>query len=337
MMMMMMINSMQSLMIRWLKPAGALLLVALSGGGFATHLQGQDAALWTLKSNAVVTGAGLTLADVVIPPDGTTLPHYQISDAPKFGGNLTVQRDVVGRALAKVLSINVGTNWAGAPQVLVTRRARKFDEAEMLTLLTERITEEHLSTGGTLELRTARNWSDVMIPDESFEMNILSMPPQGVMGSFRVRFELRNETEEFGTWEVSIRASLWKDVWVARQRLSRGDVLVAENLIREKRDVLAGRDHLEADDVEILPNALELTENVREGYPLKPWSVRPKPLVYRGQMADALVDSGALSISLKVQVLEDGINGQNIRIRNPHTKRELVGKVNNDQTIQIHL
>ena len=54
-------------------------------------------------------------------------------------------------------------------------------------------------------------------------------------------------------------------------------------------------------------------------------------------MADAQVDSGALSISLKVQVLEDGVAGQNIRIRNPRTKRELTGKVNHDHTIQINL
>jgi flagella basal body P-ring formation protein FlgA len=332
-----MIIPMKSLLNRCWKPICALLLVALPGGASASGFPATDVAVWTMKTNAVVISSGLALSDVVIPPTGLTLPHYRISDAPKFGSTLTITREFVDGALAKVLSINVGTNWAGASQLLVTRRARHFDEAEMLTLLTERITQDHLSTGGTLELRTARSWSDIVIPDESFEMKIVSMPPQGVMGSFRVRFELGNETEEFGTWEVSVRASLWKDVWIARQRLNRGDVLVAENLVREKRDVLASRDHLEADDVEILPNSLELTENLREGSPLKPWSVRPKPMVYRGQMADALVNNGALSIILKVQVLEDGILGQNIRIRNPHTKRELIGKVNNDQTIQINL
>ncbi len=333
----MMTTFLPSLLIRCLKTFSVLSFVTFSCDAFATNLTVQESSVWTLKPNAVVTSAGLTLADVVVPPDGVALPHYKLSDAPNFGNTATVQREVVSRALAKVLSIDVGTNWAGALQVLVTRRARNFDEAEMLTLLTERITEDHLSTGGTLELRTARSWSEIVIPDESFEMKIVSLPPQGVMGSFRVRFELGTGTEEFGTWEVSVRASLWKDVWIARQRLNRGDVLVAENLIREKRDVLASRDHLEADDVEILPNSLELTENLREGSPLRPWSVRPKPLVYRGQMADAQVYSGSLSISLKVQVLEDGVNGQNIRIRNPHTKRELVGKVNNDQTIQINL
>jgi len=331
------IDRIQRLLVPWQKTICASLLMAISVGASATSLRAQNAAAWSLKTNAVVTSAGLTLSDVVIPPDGVTLPHYKLADAPKFGSTTTVRRAFVGQALEKVLSVHVGTNWAGAAQVLVTRRARNFDENDMLTLLTERITEEYLSRGGTLELRTGRKWNDIVIPDEAFEMHIVSMPPQGVMGSFRVRFELGDGTEEFGNWEVSVRASLWKDVWVAGQRLNRGDVLNAQDLVREKRDVLAVRDHLEADDAEILPNAFELTENIREGYPLKTRSIRPKPMVYRGQMVDALVYSGALSISLKVQVMEDGVRGQNIRIRNPHTKRELIGKVNNDQTIQIHL
>jgi flagella basal body P-ring formation protein FlgA len=44
-----------------------------------------------------------------------------------------------------------------------------------------------------------------------------------------------------------------------------------------------------------------------------------------------------LVISLKVEPLEDGVLGQTVRVRNPINRRELNGKVENEQTILITL
>jgi flagella basal body P-ring formation protein FlgA len=62
-----------------------------------------------------------------------------------------------------------------------------------------------------------------------------------------------------------------------------------------------------------------------------------RPIIQRGQVVEGIFVEGALTISLKVETLEDGLLGQTIRIRNPKTKRELHGKVQNDQTVFIAL
>jgi len=66
-------------------------------------------------------------------------------------------------------------------------------------------------------------------------------------------------------------------------------------------------------------------------------SLKITPVVRRGQSIDAMVVDGALEVSIKVEALEDGIPGQTIRLRNPQTKRELRGKVQNEQTILVNL
>lgn len=66
-------------------------------------------------------------------------------------------------------------------------------------------------------------------------------------------------------------------------------------------------------------------------------SVRARPIVQRGQLVEGIYQDGGLSISLKVELLEDGLPGQTIRVRNPKTKRELHGKVQNEQTVVIAL
>ena len=42
-----------------------------------------------------------------------------------------------------------------------------------------------------------------------------------------------------------------------------------------------------------------------------------------------------MTISLKVEVLEEGAVGQSVRVRNPVSKREFRGKVQNEQTILV--
>ena len=66
-------------------------------------------------------------------------------------------------------------------------------------------------------------------------------------------------------------------------------------------------------------------------------SIRARPLVLRGQMVEAVFQDGTLGISLMVETLEDGTLGQTVRVRNPKTKRELFGKVENEKTIRITL
>jgi len=73
------------------------------------------------------------------------------------------------------------------------------------------------------------------------------------------------------------------------------------------------------------------------GAPLVARCVRPRPVLHRGQVAEALVQSGALSITMKVEILEDGAPGQVIRARNPVSLRNLRGKVLDDQTLLVSM
>jgi flagella basal body P-ring formation protein FlgA len=54
-------------------------------------------------------------------------------------------------------------------------------------------------------------------------------------------------------------------------------------------------------------------------------------------LADAVIRDGAMIISLKVEVLEEAVPGQIVRVRNPQSHRELRGKVLDEQTIAIPL
>jgi flagella basal body P-ring formation protein FlgA len=55
------------------------------------------------------------------------------------------------------------------------------------------------------------------------------------------------------------------------------------------------------------------------------------------QLVRAVVQSGTMSISARVEALEDGAPGDMIRARNPKTRKEFQGRVINEDTIQVDL
>jgi len=132
-----------------------------------------------------------------------------------------------------------------------------------------------------------------------------------------------------------VQASIWRDIPVAHSALTRGQLLKDADVTLERRDVLVQRDAFlnfsHADE------NLQLAENIPAGLPVLNRSVRVRPIIQRGQLVEGVYQDGSLSISLKVEILEDGLLGQTVRVRNPTTKRELHGKVQNEQTVVIAL
>jgi flagella basal body P-ring formation protein FlgA len=215
------------------------------------------------------------------------------------------------------------------------RRAHSLNDAELKDLLTAALQRDHVRNRGELELRFTRPWSPVTVPDEPIAVNILELPSTGVSPNFIVRFELRTAGQIIGTWQMPVQAHVWREVWVARSPLKRGQLLSEADRVKERRDMLALRDAC-LDDVAD-ESLYEIAEALPAGAPLYVSSAKLRRLVRRGQAAEAVTQDGAMSISLKVEVLEDGVLGQLVRVRNPQSRREFRGKVQNEHTILVGL
>lgn len=297
-------------------------------------LVGQTASLSLLPGTSV-TGDGIYLEQLLSGEDGSPLPHLRVADAPALGQSLLLTRDQVAALLQKSAPELATTNWTGSAQIRVTRRTRQLGESELKELLTDVLQREHVRQRGELELAFTRPWTAVTIPDESFTLKLLDLPTSGVGASMILRFELRGTRETFGAWSAVTQARVWRDVLVAGGPLKRGQLLAESDVLRERRDLLLSREALDA--LPRVATALELVENVPAGVPLTARSFRVRPLVFRGQTLEALVQDGALQITTKVEALEDGLPGQFVRVRNPQSRREFRGKVQNESTILVQL
>ncbi|HEX4343235.1 MAG TPA: flagellar basal body P-ring formation chaperone FlgA [Verrucomicrobiae bacterium] len=212
---------------------------------------------------------------------------------------------------------------------------RALGESDVLALLTDSLQNDYVKDRGDLELRFTHPWAACNVPNEPLTVKILDAPSAGVTASFLIHFELRTADRSVGTWTVTLQAHVWREIWVAHSTLKRGQDVADADVVRERRDVLNIHDAL-ADFVAGDPS-VELSESVQSNAPLLARMIKARTVIRRGDAADAVVQDGALNISMKVEALEDGAPGDTIRARNPITHRDLSGKVLNDQTILISL
>lgn len=210
-------------------------------------------------------------------------------------------------------------------------------ERDELVLLVTRALEASLGRdAGELEVQLLRPWTALPVPDEPLTLILRDLPTTGLSPQCLLRFELRAGPRFLGVWQTAVQLRLWREVWVARTTISRGTLLQEADLVRERRDVLPLRAPLaNLDDPG--PLELEFCDVVPAGMPVPARALRPRPVLRRGQTAEAVLEDGALRISLRVEVLEEGAPGQLVRVRNPLSRRDLYGRVVDSQTVRVSL
>ncbi len=237
---------------------------------------------------------------------------------------------------AVALPLHAGESSAVSAPTTVTATNTVLDEAAVTKLLASALQEQFTGGAGELDLRFTRPWVSQNAPAGPLTLKVLEMPTSGVTSAFIVRFEIFTAGgASLGNWQMPVQAHLWREVHVARSMLKPGESVADADIALERRDVLALRAPLaefaEGDA------SLEIAESIPTGSPLFARSVRLRPVVRRGEMTNARLEDGALSVTMKVQALEDGTPGQIIRLRNLQSARDFSGKVLNEKTVLVSL
>jgi len=216
-------------------------------------------------------------------------------------------------------SVPIQENKAEAPEPLV-----KIDEKMALETL-KRLLAEQFGITTELKVMFDRPWETVEFEAGNWELQISGLPSQGLQSHFYLNVELWKGGTRLNSWQKGVQCELWKDAYVATQRIDRSDVLNSSMFTVQPVDVLG----LYQSPVDI---GTPLTDYVaasglRTGKPLYWKDLNQRPLVQRNQIIDVVAQKGWMKITLKAKALEDGVKGQVIRVRNLQSFRDLQAEV----------
>jgi flagella basal body P-ring formation protein FlgA len=290
---------------------------------------------WGLQATVQVDETGIHLDQILEPGKGDTVPHLKVADAPQPGKSLTLNRDRILEAIRAQKDLDAPKILVGAEAVKVTRKMRKLEESEVRELVAAVLQKDLVGQRGDLELRWTRPWAPITVPDDPLKVRILDLPLSGLSANFVLRFEVSAGSTLLGAWSSGVQAQVWREIWVTRAPLARGQGIRDADLTLEKRDILTFKE--EPASLDPNDSRYEFSRAIPAGSPIFARMLRVRPVIRRGQVVEALIQDGSLQIGAKVEVLEDGAPGQFVRVRNLQSRREFKGKVRDEETIVVAL
>jgi flagella basal body P-ring formation protein FlgA len=204
---------------------------------------------------------------------------------------------------------------------------------ELLALIKEEIVREY-QPSGELFVSLYRKWHPLQVPAHGWDLVISDFPAENLVPlmALRVRIDVANRT--LHEIRVPIVCELWEDVLVPLRPINHKERLEPDDFESQRINTLRLRTPLVPDSTDIAN--YELKQAALAGEPLTWRSIRPRPVVRQGQMVEVKAEDGRVAISMRGYALEDGANGEFIRVRNLTSRKEFQAQVIDEQSVQVY-
>ncbi|MBI4658808.1 MAG: flagellar basal body P-ring formation protein FlgA [Verrucomicrobia bacterium] len=257
------------------------------------------------------------------------------AETPAATSPINPQRQLLARVIPPAVTNAPGIGAADLSATL----SGEFGQRELLFLLSSRLQPKQ--DNGELELQLKLlmpPWKPISTTAGPIDLRILDKPMSGLSSQFSVRFDVLCGEKSLGTYFANVQARLFHDIWVTPTPVRRGASLSEVDLQKEQRDVISFREPVWSP--ENLPASMRLSdfrfaETVPAGGMILARHVQARPVMFRGQQVMAVIQNEVMSVSAKVEVLEEGAPGQYVRARNLRTRKEIRGKVIDEDTIEV--
>jgi len=220
-----------------------------------------------------------------------------------------------------------------APAVVTSPGAVTIGEREILDALQRELIVRY-SLEGDLKLSLAQEWKPLELRNGRDWKLIIDQAPLGGLSSRpQVRFHIEAGGNQVGSWQESLRASLWRPVWVATRRLDRGATPDSSSCALKNIDILAESLSFVPADTDL--SNYEMAQGVGQDRPLTSRDLSLRPLVRKNQLVDVIVSEGSLNITMKGLALGTAGAGEMVSIRNPDSRKDFQAKVVGINTVQV--
>lgn len=189
----------------------------------------------------------------------------------------------------------------------------------------------HFNLEGDLQLELLRPWAAPARLAREWTIAMSEYP--GIMApAMLTRCRLLADGEVAGEYTLTLRASLWRDAWAARQPLAANQSFDPANLEIRRVDFLRERDAVPAT---VGDTGFMFARSVQPNRLLTWRDVTRRPLVRKGDLVEVAAIDGLLSVTMKGLAMENGAQGDTVTIRNPDSKKDFAAQVISENRVQI--
>ncbi len=192
----------------------------------------------------------------------------------------------------------------------------------------------HFNLEGELQLDLLRPWTSPARSAAAWDVAVLEYPSVA-SSSMLVRVRIIADGKVVSSTAdaaLVLRASLWRDVWAARQPLTVGTTFDPAALEARRVDLFREREALPA---AVGDRSFIFARAVSAGRMLTWRDITRRPLVKKGDVVEVSANSGQLLVTMKALAMESGAQGDTVTVRNPVSLKNFAAVVVDENRVQV--
>ncbi|MCA1742460.1 MAG: flagellar basal body P-ring formation chaperone FlgA [Desulfovibrionales bacterium] len=289
-----------------------------------------------VKEHVALDADVITFGHIAEPKNSRATKNWsdvekiQLWRAPQAGQRIVLTREQVTARLNSV-DADLASQSIIPREITFQRGAKVYNHEELQTMVTEYLAPRINSMGGEVKFRDFRLPSPVYMENafEKIEIETSTEPAAG-RNSLRI-----NVVDAHGSVSKRLTGNVFADVWVtvacASRPLNRGDIVNPGDVTFERKNLA----YLKDDVWDGRTGPWRIRSSVGQGQPILMRVLEGVPVVSRGDQVSLVYQGQHVTLSVPVEVLEDGQKGDSIMVRNMRSRKEIVGFVQDGGTVVV--
>jgi flagellar basal body P-ring formation protein FlgA len=314
--------------------AAALWLVSQMGGGsFAGDLAIK------VKEDVTVRGGTVTLKDIAVftpetDPRVDALGRIDIASSPSPGNGVTLNRSFLNYKIGSSLSGRGEDITLEIPPTVILRRTSTTISAAQL----ERMFREHV--------RTHSSWDPEKIVFEKVDVPESVALPEG-----KVHWEIWDRGGDRYLGQVNLSVNFFVDGKQVRNVPISGKVSVKQELVKASRRINQGQVLAREDVSRVLESSTQLQRDVlidpeeavgkkalrtiQPGQAVSAQMLESPPVIKKGSRVQIVARNELIRVSASGKATEDGRMGEEVRVVNLSSGKEIQGTVKGPGVVEV--
>jgi flagella basal body P-ring formation protein FlgA len=186
---------------------------------------------------------------------------------------------------------------------------------------------------GDFRMTPRERWKPFYVPGGDWKVEVVESIPSRLASVSIIQFKVYASDKLIGVWKQAFKCQLFQDILYSGENMARGMSVSENNFAIRNVDILQLR-HRPVLAGELQGRQL-LRQYLNPGTPLSWRHVATIPLVRRGEIIDVVAMEGALTISMKGKAIDDGADGDLIRVANLSTSKKFQAQVIDDKKVRV--
>lgn len=296
------------------------------------------AAIVTVAPEQAVNGPVLTLGEIaqITGEDEakiSALKALRLGSAPKPGGRLVLTRELLGTRLAASGADLGGITWSVPESIVITANSQVVAGQKIADTAFEALVKRLNIRENKRQIELVSFSEDVAAPIG--EIGLKAEIPYGIRksGLTIVNVIITCDGRIYDKVSLRYNVKVFEDIVIASKQIAPQEALTTENLTYQRTDI-ARLSGAYVTDISKL-TGLTAKRPIASGTLITDSLLKKPILVKRGTNVTISAHSGAIAITASGQALQDGAEGQVIRVQNTNSKRIVTAKVMGEGLVQI--